>query len=200
MLDDAAIISASHADPEQFASIFDRHFDSIYRYIASRIGPQLADDLSAEVFSVAFRRRLDYEASRSDARPWLYGIATNLLHRHHRDEQRRLRAYARSTPDANDFDAESVIARADAVAQKTAIASALAALSPADRDVLLLFAGAEQSYRDIADALDIPVGTVRSRLHRARRIVRELLAGCGQYQDESAAVSAPSKEVFDGRC
>jgi RNA polymerase sigma factor (sigma-70 family) len=163
------------------------------------VGADLADDLTSEIFSVAFRRRSSYDDTREDARPWLYGIATNLVRRHHRTEQRRLRAYARSTLPTEDFDVAGAIARVDAGAQKTAVAAALAQLKPADRDVLLLFAGADQSYQDIAAALEIPIGTVRSRLNRARRIVRERLGLFGQYQDENDILSRSHEEVLDGR-
>jgi RNA polymerase sigma factor (sigma-70 family) len=195
-LSDAQLITSSCSEPERFGAIFDRHFDAIYRYCACRVGADLADDLASAIFSVAFRRRFSYDDTREDARPWLYGIATNLLRRHHRTEQRRLRAYARSTLSAEDFDAAGVIARVDAEAQTTAVAAALAQLKPADRDVLLLFAGADQSYQDIADAIGIPIGTVRSRLNRARRIVRERLAVCGQYQDESSRLCKPHEEAL----
>ena len=73
--DDAAIIEASHANPEAFAELFDRHAPVIHRYIARRIGPQIAEDVAAETFLAAFRRRSRYETQQADARPWLYGIA-----------------------------------------------------------------------------------------------------------------------------
>ncbi len=199
MLTDAQLITASWSQPHRFGVIFDRHFDVIYRYLASRVGAELADDLASEVFSVAFRRRSSYDDARDDARPWLYGIATNLLRRHRRVEQRQLRAYARSDLPTEDFDSTAVIARVDAGAQKAAIAIALAALKSGDRDVLILFSGADQSYQDIAEALGIPVGTVRSRLNRARRIVRARLGLSGQYQGENDMSPNPYKEVVDER-
>lgn len=197
MLTDAQLITASWSDPQRFGAIFDRHFDAIYRYLASRVGADLADDLASEVFSIAFRRRSSYDHARNDARPWLYGIAANLVRRRHRAEQRQLRAYIRSGLGTEDFDAASVIARVDAGAQTAAIAAALAALKPADRDVLLFFAAVDLSYQDIADALGIPIDTVRSRLNRARRIVRSRLGL--QYQGERDVVPNPYEEVVDGR-
>src|SRR5579863_1015341 len=89
--DDAAIIAASFGVPDKFAELFGRHAPVIHRYIARRVGPQYAEDLVAETFLVAFRRRQTYDSSQRDARPWLYGIATNLIGQHRREEARQLR-------------------------------------------------------------------------------------------------------------
>ena len=94
---DAQAIGASLADPEVFAVLFDRHFDAIHRYAQRRVGRDLADEIAAETFTRAFDRRRRYDTAREDARPWLLGIAANLLRRHWRTEKRRLDAYARST-------------------------------------------------------------------------------------------------------
>ncbi len=162
--------------PAAFAELFDRHAVAIYRYLARRAGPQAADDLVAATFLVAFERRAAYDLDRADARPWLYGIASNLVGRQHRDEARMLRAYARSGVDpAAEDGMDRALERADAQASGPAVAAAVAELAVEDRDVLLLFAWASLSYAEIAQALAIPVGTVRSRLHRARRRVRAAL-------------------------
>lgn len=179
---DAGIILSSHAEPARFAEIFDRHFGAIHRYLVRRVGGQLAEDLAAETFVVGFRTRGRYDHRHPNARPWLYGIAANLLRHHHRDERRRLMAYARTgvdpiTPD----EIEPAESRADAQALGPRIAIALASLRAGDRDALLLFAWEQLSYEEIALALDVPVGTVRSRLNRARRRVRELVGDVGQY-------------------
>jgi DNA-directed RNA polymerase specialized sigma24 family protein len=97
--DDAAVIARSARDVEEFGAIFDRHAVAIHSYIARRAGPELADDLTAETFLTALRRRAAYDSAQSDARPWLYGIATNLLHRHRRQEVRHYRALARTGVD-----------------------------------------------------------------------------------------------------
>ncbi|ADP79189.1 RNA polymerase sigma factor [Pseudofrankia inefficax] len=173
---DARIVARSVDSPAAFAELFDRHAVAIYRYLARRVGPQAADDLVAATFLVAFERRGAYDLDRADARPWLYGIASNLVGRHHRDEARMLRAYARSGVDpAAEDGTERALERADAQASGPAVAAAVAELPPEDRDVLLLFAWASLSYAEIAQALAIPLGTVRSRLHRARRRVRAAL-------------------------
>jgi RNA polymerase sigma-70 factor (ECF subfamily) len=195
---DAEIIRASQADPRLFAAIFDRHFDAIYRYLRRRVGESLADDLAAETFTTAFAVRGKYDLRREDARPWLYGIASNLLRHHYRREERQLRAYARTGVDPVQADLDEVLDRVDAATAGPRLARALASLDRRDRDVLLLYAWADLSYQDIADALGIPPGTVRSRLHRARRIVRELLGDIGQYLDRDGC-PAQKVEVLDER-
>lgn len=173
---DAEIIFASRTATHLFAVIFDRHFDAIHRYLCRRVGESLADDLSAETFARAFDQRTRYDLAREDARPWLFGIAGNLLRRHYRAEERQLRAYARTGVDPiSEHDVDAIIDRVDAGFEGPRMAAALASLKRADRDVLLLFAWADLSYGEIAEALGVPVGTVRSRLHRARTHVRDVL-------------------------
>ncbi len=188
---DAQIIAASRVEPLVFAAVFDRHYDAVHRYLARRVGLDLADDLAAETFTTAFDVRRRYDTARPDARPWLFGIATNLLRHHHRGEARRLRAYARlDRPADPDGGFGGVEARLDAGRAGPAIADALTRLSAGDRDVLLLSAWADLRYEEIAVALRIPIGTVRSRLHRARRRVRELLGDSGQYLSDKPLTEA----------
>ncbi|MCW3014215.1 MAG: polymerase, sigma-24 subunit, subfamily [Solirubrobacterales bacterium] len=173
---DADAILASVHDPYAFAPVFDRHFTAIHRYLAARLGSDVADELVAEVFERAFDARGRYDPAYPDAGPWLYGIATNLVHRRRRDERRRLAAYARLDRDATEPSPAQVVAeRADASALAPAVAGALKALKRGDRDALLLVALADLSYEETARVLDVPVGTVRSRLHRARTTVRAAL-------------------------
>lgn len=180
-LDDAAIIEQSRHAPERFAALFDRHASEIHRYIRRRLGEQSADDLVAETFLTAFRKRLQYSSERRDARPWLYGIATNLVGLHRRSEARKYRALARHGVDpitdgaGSGNHADDVTAHVTAQSTRREIAQALQRLSQGDRDVLLLFGWEELSYEEISTALNIPVGTVRSRLNRARRKVRGAL-------------------------
>jgi len=174
--DDAAVIEGSMRRPERFAVIFDRHAAHIQRYLTRRLGRQVADDLVAETFLVAFGRRAGYDQARPDARPWLYGIATNLARQHQRTEVREYRLRASVGPDPDqDGHADRVAAQVTAAAMHRILAAALAELSDGDRDVLLLIAWEDLSYDEVAEALAIPVGTVRSRLHRARRLVRAAL-------------------------
>lgn len=176
---DAAVIVASRVDPELFAAIFDRHAPRIHRYLARRVGSAPADDLLAETFLAAFAQRDRYDPGYPDARPWLYGIATNVLGTHQREEARRLRllqeaASARLTaPDDSERTVESLAAHA----MRPRLAAVLAGLPAADRHVLLLVAWEDLTYEEVARALAIPLGTVRSRLHRARTRARSALAG-----------------------
>ena len=182
---DAELIARSLSDPSAFAELFDRHHDAIAGFLRRRADRALGDELAAETFLQAFRARERYDLARGDARPWLYGIAANLLRRHRRSEERRLRAYARAaTPDVDASGFDGVEARLDATASCQAIAIGLASLGAGERDVLLMYAWAELSYEQIADALEIPVGTVRSRLHRARGVLRELLEASGEDVNE----------------
>ena len=178
--DDAAVIESSWLEPERFAVLFDRHAPHIHRYLARRAGRQVADDLVAETFLTAFAKRDRYDLGYSDARPWLYGIATNLVSQHRRDEARqyRIRQGAVAEPEVPDH-ADRVAAGVTAQATRALLDAALAELSAGDRDVLLLIAWEQLTYQEVSRALAIPAGTVRSRLHRARTKVRQVLAGTG---------------------
>jgi RNA polymerase sigma factor (sigma-70 family) len=174
---DAELITASLTDPERFAGVFDHHYAVIAGFLRRRVERSLADELAADTFLRAFDARARYDVSRPDARPWLFGIATRLLAHHRRSEVRRLRAFARAgRPVAEDIGADDVDARLDAAAAAPILAAALAALGAGEREVLLLFAWAELTYDEIAIALEIPVGTVKSRMHRARGGIRRRLA------------------------
>jgi len=158
-----------------FADVFDAHFDAVHAYLRRRVG-EVAEDLAAETFTRALAAYGAFDPARGDVRAWLFGIATNVVHAHRRSEARRLRAYvreaARAAPPAGDGDAA---ARVDAAADAGRAVVAIARLPRADRDVLLLVAWAELTYEEVAGALGVPVGTVRSRLHRARAAVRKHL-------------------------
>ncbi|MFF4656464.1 RNA polymerase sigma factor [Streptomyces sp. NPDC001381] len=174
--DDAAAVEESLRQPEAFARLYDQYAKDIHRYAMRRIGAEAADDVTSETFLVAFRARSRFNASAVGARPWLYGIAAKLIGRRRRSEIRMLRAYART---GSDPVVESWVEHADnrVVAQgvQQQLAGALAELSAGDRHVLLLVAWAEFTYQEVADALGIPLGTVRSRLNRARRKLRTAL-------------------------
>lgn len=169
---DGELIRASIADPDRFGVIFERHFAAIDRYCVRRIGLD-GHDVSSATFVHAFRLRHRFDTDRPDARPWLYGIASNGLHHHRRGEARRWRAYERSEPTRpSTFDVD---ARIDAAAAGARLARALRTLSTGDRDALLLFTYADLTYEQIAHALEVPVGTVRSRIARARTRLRNSL-------------------------
>jgi RNA polymerase sigma factor (sigma-70 family) len=181
---DAAVIHASWDDSDRFAALYDRYAGQLYRYAYQRVGAQAAEDVVAETFLAAFQRRRSDDLTRPDARPWLFGILTRKLARHHRTEKAGYRARSRSAPhEVVDGPAERVAAQVTAGAARAQLAAALAGLSAGDRDVLLLVAWGELSYDEVATALRIPLGTVRSRLNRARRKVREALGGVDPTHD-----------------
>lgn len=184
--DDTEVVQRSLADPTQFAVLFDRHAVAVHRYLSRRVG-ELTDDLLSETFLIAFRRRSVYQAVHVEVRPWLLGIATNLINGHRRGEQRRLRALSRGVPQLHTppVDHDELSERFAAESLRAPIAAALAALRPADRDVLLLFAWEQLTYGEIASALDVPIGTVRSRLNRARRQTRAALGPALPPEDVS---------------
>lgn len=162
---------------DEFARLFDQHAVPMHRYLARRVGAEQAHDLVSETFLTAFRQRDTYDPATAAAKSWLFGIATNLARRYVRQEVRGLRATARAgRREPGDLAAHDGLVAERVDAQKLArrIAPAIADLSEGDRDVLLLTSWAGLTTVEVADALGIPVGTVRSRLHRVRRQLRIL--------------------------
>jgi RNA polymerase sigma factor (sigma-70 family) len=184
---DAQLIASSLHEPEDFAAIYGRHAKTVHRYAYRRVGPEHAEDVVAETFVAAFRRRASYDLDRPDARPWLLGIATREVAQHRRAEETRYRAMARvGTTLPEDGLADLATTNVAARAAGSALGAALGGLRPGDRDVLLLWAWGDLSYEEIATTLDIKKGTVRSRLHRARKLVRAALPG-GLWDEEEDA-------------
>ena len=177
---DAAVIGLSLDEPEAFGVIYDRHAAVVLRFLGRRVGAEAAEGLLGDLFRIAFERRTTFDASRASALPWLYGIGSNLLMKHRRGEARRLRASARMAADT-----EAPVRRAGAAALDARllfprVADAMEALPDGEREALLLFAWEDLSYEGVAEALELPVGTVRSRLNRARTRLRELLEPSGK--------------------
>ncbi len=185
---DAAVIQLSRHEPEQFTVVFRRHAPYIQRYVVRRLGQDAADDIVAETFLAAFRQRDCYDLSRADARPWLYGIATNLIGRHRLAETRQYRAVARSGADpVTESFTDGVDDRVSAGAASRRLAVGLARLSAELRDTLLLVTWGDLSYEEAATALGVPIGTVRSRVSRARGKLRRALGDTNPaaFQEES---------------
>jgi RNA polymerase sigma-70 factor (ECF subfamily) len=182
-ISDVEIIGLSQDDPELFAMIFDRHAEEIHRYAARQLGQQVAPDVVSDVFLAAFRNRGRYDAGRADARPWLYGIATKVISQHMRAESRRARTLAAlPVPLPAVFSVEEISDRITAAQLRPRLLRVLAGLSVADRELVLLVAWAELSCEQVAEALEIPVGTVRSRLHRVRAKIRRSIGPVGLTQ------------------
>lgn len=178
---DADLLAASERQPELFAGLYDRHHADIHRYVAARLGTEAADDLAAETFLVAFKKRRAFDPRRGVVRAWLYGIATNLVADHRRNETKRLAVLCRSAGRATTEHGheDRVVTRVDAASAQGRLAAALGDLPAGDRDVLLLVALAGLGYDEVGQALGIPVGTVGSRLNRARRKLRAALSPGG---------------------
>ena len=168
-LSDAALIERSLRQPRCFEAVFDRHFMSVLRYLRGRVGDDLADDLAGDVFERAYAGRERYVASSGSALPWLLGIATNVIRMSARSERRRIAALGRLAR-------ERVSAGELPDAPDPRIVSAIAALSPEHRDVLLLHCLADLTHQQIAIALDLAPGTARSYLSRARAALAASLA------------------------
>jgi RNA polymerase sigma-70 factor (ECF subfamily) len=166
----------SIVDPEGFERAFTANFRTIHQFLSRRAGSTVADDLAAETFAIAFRRRQSFDPERGALLPWLYGIATNLLRAHWRAEQHTLALEARlmDEPDAR-YAGVDIDDKLLAAWIAPHLARALSMLPLEQRDVLLLYAWADLSNEEIASALELPSGTVRSRLSRARAKLREYL-------------------------
>ena len=156
--------------PQRFHAVVDRHFDAVAAFLARRVGPDAAQDLAQEVFVTAFRKRRRFDARYDSARPWLLGIANHAVAKHRRDERRQLELLERAARHP-----EPAFKPLDGLSPELYVG--LTTLARRDRDALLLHAWGELSYEEIAQALDVPLGTVRSRIHRARRRLSEHLGG-----------------------
>jgi RNA polymerase sigma factor (sigma-70 family) len=174
---DSEVISRSLAEPAAFGAIFDRHAADVLRFLVRRVGPDGAEGLLGDVFRIAFERRDRFDAGRESARPWLYGIAMNLAARHLRGEGRRLRATDRLAGGvlAPVDPADAIVDAVEARDRWCSVTGAIAQLPGAERDVLLLHVWEDLPYREIAVVLGIPIGTVRSRLNRARQRLSKAL-------------------------
>jgi RNA polymerase sigma-70 factor (ECF subfamily) len=177
---DGEAIRRSLTEPEVFGVIYDRHAATLLRFLGRRMGAKDAEGLAGELFRISFEQRKTFDASRESALPWLYGIGSNLLLKHRRAEARRLRASARMWAERLAADRRASGAALDARVSFWRVADAIASLPDGEREALLLFAWEELSYQEVAEALELPIGTVRSRLNRARAHLRELIEGNGK--------------------
>lgn len=169
---DADVIARSMRRPECFFDLFDRHFRPLHRFLRARGAGDSADDLAAETFLVAFNKRGHYDQSRPDARAWLFGIALNLA----RNEARASRRSMRLLPQLAERPVEPQAQVLERLTTRAwALGEALADLTSEERDVLLLYACEGLSYAEVGEAVGCELGTVRSRLHRARTKVRHRL-------------------------
>jgi len=182
---DAEVIGRSLGEPEAFGLIYDRHAATLLRFLGRRAGAKVAEGLVGELFRIAFERRQTFDMSRASALPWLYGIGSNVLLKHRRGEARRLRASALMAAGLEAASGRGSAAALDARVLFSRVADVIEALPDGEREALLLFAWEELPYQGVAEALELPIGTVRSRLNRARAHLRELLKGNGKSRVRS---------------
>jgi RNA polymerase sigma factor (sigma-70 family) len=197
---DGEIIRASLGDSMAFARIFDRYVSDISRFIVRRAGREPGEDLVAETFTTAFRVRETFDESVKNARPWLYGIATNVLRHHFRTEGRTRVALATLGPRlALDQRGDDWISdtedKAEFLRLRPLLEDALTELDPGGRDALLLFAYADMTYEEVSQALGVPIGTVRSRISRSRAKLRELMA---RSMETTYVLQSPASFERDG--
>lgn len=192
MSTDSDILRRSLGVPEAFGELFDRHARAVHRFAARRADAAAADDVLSETFLVAFERRAAFDHRSDDARPWLLGIATVLLRKRARLDALAWRGIA---ADFAATLAEDAVERSDARLDAGRLAADLRGrierLPARDREALLLYAMGDLDYAGVALALDIPIGTVRSRLNRARRVLRAGLPTGPEAGHGRTAAAAP---------
>jgi|SRR5580692_4483396 RNA polymerase sigma factor (sigma-70 family) len=171
--DGILIERSAHGRPDAFVEVVRRHEVAIHGYLARRAGRQAADDLLAEVWLRAFAARGGYDTRYAGARPWLYGIARNVLREHRRTSRADEPADLAETS-ADPWD--GINDRLDSAERAAAVVSAVRALPAAEREVLLLVAWEQLTPAEAAKVLGVPQGTARSRLHRARATLRRVLS------------------------
>jgi len=176
--DDKAALARSLSDPDCFRLIFRHQNDRIYSYVVRRVGPNDADDVAAEIWLAAFATRTSFDPSRGTVVGWLYGIARNLTVGHHRNRERRTKLARRMSireASVKSDHAHQVVEGVNATAALPHVLAALARLPARDRELLELRVWDQLAYQDIAQVVGIPVGTVRSRLFRARARLANLV-------------------------
>ena len=187
---DRDALRASLKEPATFGILFDRHFRSVYRFLERQVGATAAEDLAAETFTVAFAQRRTFDARRRDVRPWLFGIAINLLRNHRRAEVARRDLGVRQA-----IDEDPVHDRAVVTGEVTRVANALARIDDEPRALLLLVASTDFSIEQAAESLHISPAATRTRLWRARQQLRAELGASNEHTDESSSARDVRAEV-----
>jgi len=182
---------AVEGEPEAFGILFERHARPVYNYLFRRTADwSLAEDLTSVVFLEAWRRRRDVRLQHDLALPWLLGVATNVLRNRRRSQWRYRAALERMPRERGEDFADDANARLDDERHMRSALRAMSRLPKREQDVVALCGWADLSYEEAAAALGIPVGTVRSRLSRARARLRELGGASGHEGDGKRAVPA----------
>jgi len=183
-------------DPNVMNKMYRDHSGDLFAYLARRVGRQRAEDLLADTFRSAIESYATFESGPGNERGWLFGIATNLVRRHWRDEQQRLRTLKRSDL-ASRMGADPLVGvddgtanRVDAETHAALLLAAVSELDPEDRDLLILSGWEHMNSRQIGDVLHIEPGTVRTRLHRIRQQLRSTLEAKTQPDPTTSGASS----------
>lgn len=174
---DAHVIKRSLTEGSAFTPIFERHYPAVHRFLVAHWGPEVGADLASETFLRAYDQRARFDMSKDSARPWLFGIAINLSRMEARRLHRESRAYERQgrLDELLDF-VDSAVLRLDAHRQADSLElfQVLNQLRLEDLTVLTMSVLGEMTHTEIAESMDIPIGTVKSRLHRTLTALRDL--------------------------
>jgi RNA polymerase sigma factor (sigma-70 family) len=182
---------AVEGEPDAFGVLFERHARSVYNYLFRRTADwTAAEDLTSIVFLEAWRRRRDVHLQREHALPWLLGVATNVLRNRRRSQWRHRAALERLPRERGEDFADEAHARLDDERRMRVVLRSVARLPKREQDVIALCVWADLSYEEASLALGVPIGTVRSRLSRARGRLRELAGPGGHERDCEPAVPA----------
>jgi RNA polymerase sigma-70 factor (ECF subfamily) len=174
--DEQELVDGLHGDdPAALAALFDRYGDRIHNHCFRHLADWAeAEDATSAVFLEVWRHRRRVRLHDGSALPWLYGVATNVCRNAGRSRRRYLRAMARLPGPAPVPDlADQVTDRLGSEARMRAVLERVRVLPAREREVLALVVWAGLSYEQAAAALGVPVGTVRSRLSRARARLTE---------------------------
>ncbi|WP_063820802.1 RNA polymerase sigma factor [Frankia sp. QA3] len=195
--DEALLDQAARGDKAAFGRLFRAHADAVYSYCFHRLGSwSAAEDATSVVFLEAWRRRADVVAVSGSLRPWLLGVATNVMRNQRRAARRYDAALYRLPPSPAEPDhADEVAARLDDEQRMREILRELATLDHGAREAIVLVAMEGLTYPEAAVALDVPVGTVRSRVARARRRLRRGVRVTAKTPDDVAFATDSGSEL-----
>lgn len=179
--DDELVARLRDGDPDALARLFDDHADRVYNFCFRRTASwALAEDAMSSVFLEVWRIRDRATTYDGQVLPWLYGVATNVCRNATRGQRRWTALQARTPRPADERDhAEEVAGRVDDERRMARLVAALRQLPERDQQVLTLVAWDGLTYEQAAAALEVPIGTVRSRLSRSRQRLTDLLAHDG---------------------
>jgi RNA polymerase sigma-70 factor (ECF subfamily) len=171
--------AAVDGDADAFGALFERHSRAVYNFaFRSTANWAAAEDAASDVFLTAWRRRGEvvFTSESGSVLPWLLGVAANHLRNQRRTRRRATTALRRlNAKEVQPDHSDEAVGRLADEAQMAEVQTVVEQLPEHERDVLALCAWAGLDYAEAAIALDVPVGTVRSRLSRARTHLRELV-------------------------